>query len=57
MQLFFDYDKQEMPDIDSMKRQMETHPIKLICVENTHNFRGGAMHGSAAAEKNQRSGR
>lgn len=40
--VFLDYDKQEMPDIDSMKRQMETHPIKLICVENTHNFRGGA---------------
>ncbi len=40
--VFFNYDARDMPDTGSMKKQLASHKIKLICIENTHNFRGGA---------------
>lgn len=35
-------DENDMPDIDDMRRILETEDIALICVENTHNFTGGS---------------
>lgn len=35
-------DESEQPDLDDMRRLLETNDIALICVENTHNFTGGS---------------
>lgn len=34
-------DQDNLPDLEDMRRIMESQEISLLCVENTHNFSGG----------------
>ncbi|MBQ9423857.1 MAG: low specificity L-threonine aldolase [Pyramidobacter sp.] len=39
------------PDTDEIETLLKTHPIKLLCVENTHNGAGGTVIPPEALEK------
>jgi threonine aldolase len=39
--LFYRFDGGNTPDIDDMRRILREHTVKLLCLENTHNFSGG----------------
>lgn len=39
--VFYHLDDSFMPDIANMEEHLKSQDIKLICVENTHNFTGG----------------
>ena len=34
-------DQDNLPDLDDMRRILESQEIALLCIENTHNFSGG----------------
>lgn len=39
--LFYSLDSKKKPDLQSIKEQLDQHKVKLICIENSHNFAGG----------------
>ncbi len=40
--VFYELDENHMPDIDSLEKLLSSNDIKMLCIENTHNFSGGA---------------
>ena len=40
--VFYHLDQDLMPDTEDIRRQLSGGGIRLLCVENTHNFSGGA---------------
>lgn len=39
--VFYRLDEKNKPDIQHLRQLMEENDIKLLCIENTHNFSGG----------------
>jgi threonine aldolase len=39
--LCYRFDRKNTPDIDDMRGILKEHRVKLLCLENTHNFSGG----------------
>lgn len=40
--VFYKFDDQVMPDVNDIENRLKENPdIKLLCIENTHNFTGG----------------
>ncbi len=39
--VFVDYTADDLPDLKHMETLLKTGEISLVCMENTHNFRGG----------------
>ena len=37
----YKFDQDNLPDLDDMRRILESQEIALLCIENTHNFSGG----------------
>lgn len=40
--VFYKLDDELMPDLNDLKEKLKTGNIKLLCIENSHNFSGGA---------------
>ncbi len=40
--LFYNFDDSSMPDLDDLESKLKTNRIKLLCIENSHNFTGGS---------------
>lgn len=39
--IFYSCDEDRMPDCRDIEEKLKTFPVKLICVENSHNYYGG----------------
>jgi len=39
--LFYKFDSSSMPDLDDLEDKLKNNDVKLLCLENTHNFTGG----------------
>lgn len=37
----YSLDQNGDPDLSEIKKQLETKPVQMVCIENTHNFSGG----------------
>lgn len=40
--VFYHLDAEQMPDLSEIRAALEKGGVKLLCIENTHNFSGGA---------------
>jgi threonine aldolase len=49
--VFYKFEKDNTPDIEDMRRILHEEKIKLLCLENTHNFSGGTCTPPAKMEK------
>ena len=43
--VFYKLNDKKVPDIDNLKELLQANDIKLLCIENTHNFAGGTCIG------------
>lgn len=49
--LFYKFDASAMPDLDDLEDKLKNNSVKLLCLENTHNFTGGTCTNLARLAK------